>query len=104
MNLVAQEFIAAQLDADDPGVLVLSDQAGVHDLLGEATISVSPQLTEEFASGIETALSMSADERFDRMQALGREVVRHDVPGWIDDFLSRLATVRERDTGGEGRV
>ncbi len=104
MNLVAQEFIAAQIDAEDPGVLVLSDQAGVHDLLGEATVSVSPQLTEEFASGIDTALSMPADERLRRMQALSQEVDRHDVPGWIDDFLSHLAAIRARDAGGEGRV
>jgi trehalose 6-phosphate synthase len=104
MNLVAQEFVAAQPDTDDAGVLVLSNQAGVHDLLGEAAVTVSPQMTEEFAAGIETALSMPADERRRRMDALTEEINRHDVPGWIDDNLAQIAALRDENEGAERRV
>lgn len=103
MNLVAQEFIAAQVDEDDPGVLVLSDQAGVHDLVGAEAVTVSPYGTEAVVSGIETALSMSLDERRRRMRALTHEVQRHDVSSWIDDVLGRVATVRD-ETEEPGRV
>lgn len=104
MNLVAQEFAAAQVDADDPGVLVLSNQAGFYDLLDGATVSVSPQVTEEFAAGLETALSMPQDERCRRVRALTRETQQHDISGWVDDVLTRLATARDADAGGGEHV
>lgn len=103
MNLVAQEFVAAQVDEDDPGVLVLSDQAGVHDLVGAEAVTVSPYESGDITSGLETALSMSPHERRRRMRALTHEIKRHDVSDWIDDVLTRVATVGD-DTGGQNRV
>ena len=58
MNLVAKEYVAAQ-DADDPGVLILSQFAGAAEELTEALI-VNPYNIEETADGIRTALEMKA--------------------------------------------
>lgn len=89
MNLVAQEFVAAQPTVD-PGALVLSDQAGVHDVLGDAAVSVSPQDVKGFAGRIETALSMPAADRGRRYRRLIREVERCDVSAWTEDVLERV--------------
>ncbi len=45
MNLVAQEFVASNVDAT--GTLVLSDQAGAHDRLGSHAVSIDqpPSMT-----------------------------------------------------------
>jgi trehalose 6-phosphate synthase len=94
MNLVAQEFVSAQVD-DDPGVLVLSDQAGAHDVLGDGAVTVTPCDTTSIESGLEVALSMPVDERRRRMDALTEETRRHDVTDWIDDVLGSVAQVRE---------
>lgn len=100
MNLVAQEFVAAQAEGD--GVLVLSDQTGAHDLLGESAVSITPQDTEGFAESIDRALSMPTRERRERMGALAHECWKTDVSNWIDDVLGSVADLRER--GLVGRV
>ncbi len=94
MNLVAQEFVTAQVDEDDPGVLVLSDQAGAHDLLGEAAVTVTPYDVTSIESGLEMALSMSGDERRRRMDSLTAETRQHDVTEWIDEVLGSVARLR----------
>jgi trehalose 6-phosphate synthase len=53
MNLVAKEYVAAQ-DAEDPGVLVLSQFAGAAEELTEALI-INPYNVEETADGIKRA-------------------------------------------------
>jgi trehalose 6-phosphate synthase len=95
MNLVAQEFVSAQAAAADPGVLVLSDQAGAHDFLGDDAVTVTPCDTTSIASGLEVALSMPVDERRRRMDALAQETRRHDVTDWITDVLGSVAQVRD---------
>jgi trehalose 6-phosphate synthase len=96
MNLVAQEFVAAQ-SVVDPGALVLSDQAGVYDVLGDAAVSISPHDVEGFAAQIETALSMPAAERRRRYRRLIREVERCDVSSWTDDVLERVVGLDENE-------
>ena len=100
MNLVAQEFVAAQAEGD--GVLVLSDQTGAHDLLGESAVSITPQDTDGFAESIDRALTMPERERRERMSALTRHCMETDVSNWIDDVLGSVADLRER--GLVGRV
>jgi len=81
MNLIAQEYAAAQ-DTND-GVLVLSDQAGVHDLLGESAVSVSPYDTGGFADKLEEALTMPRRERRARMNAMRETVDENNLETWI---------------------
>ncbi|MFC7069761.1 alpha,alpha-trehalose-phosphate synthase (UDP-forming) [Halobaculum lipolyticum] len=92
MNLVAQEYVAAQAGGD--GVLVLSRQAGVHDLVGDSAVSITPQDTDGFADGLYEALTMPEAERRERMAALVRRCRACDTEAWIDDVLGRVEHLR----------
>jgi len=96
MNLVAQEYVAAQTDGD--GVLVLSDQAGVHDAVGEHAVTITPSDTEGFADAIVTAAEMGEDERRRRMARLRRWVADHDIESWVTEIVGvALRDARVRD-------
>jgi trehalose 6-phosphate synthase len=97
MNLVAQEFVAA--GGDDPGVLVLSDQAGVHDSLGEWAVPVRPHDTVGFAAALDDALSMPERERRRRGKALVDGVEEGDLESWLADVLGAVARVTSADGG-----
>ena len=105
MNLVAQEYITAQVESD--GVLVLSDQAGVHNHLGEHAVTVTPCDTQGFAEAIAGALSMSRAERRSRMTRLRRWVSDHDLEAWVSSNLhaargDRTIDPRSLSTSGAG--
>ena len=88
MNLVAQEYVAANLD--DDGVLVLGRGAGVHDLLGEGALSVTPFDVDGIADAIHAALTMTPERRRERLRTTGRVVLEHDIQGWPDRVLRSL--------------
>lgn len=81
LNLVAAEYAAAQVDND--GVLVLSDQSGVHDVLGDSALSVSPYDPGQIAERFERALTMPRAERTSRMNTIRESVVENDLETWI---------------------
>ncbi len=81
MNLVAMEYVSAQID--HTGVLVLSEHAGAHDLLGDAAISIDPTDTETFADRLDLAASMPDEERTQRMRALRSTVEETDIQSWM---------------------
>ena len=91
MNLVAQEFIAAQGDGD--GVLVLSDQAGAHDYLGEHTVSVTPQNPDSIADGLAEALSMSPADRRWRTRALNGRIEENDIDTWMRTVFGAILSI-----------
>ena len=97
MNLVAQEYVASQVD--DDGVLVLSEFAGAHEVLSEAAVTVNPYDTAQFAERIRGAVTMHPGVRKARMAALRRRVHDGGIDGWIDDILSTAATVRGEQPG-----
>jgi len=97
MNLVAQEYVAAQIDED--GVLVLSDQAGAGRML-DAALLVKPQNTGAFTDAIEAALTMRDGEKRARMQRLREQVSQNDLATWTG--LNLRAAMALRD--GEGSV
>jgi trehalose 6-phosphate synthase len=82
LNLVAAEYAAAQINND--GVLVLSDQAGIHGLLGESAVSVSPYNPGQIADCIKEALSMPAPARESQMKQLRQTVAENDLDSWIE--------------------
>jgi len=84
MNLLAKEFVACQVE--DPGVLVLSRQAGAADGMPEALL-VNPYDVEGTAHAIHRALEMPYEERCRRMDALRRRDSAHDVNVWVDALL-----------------
>ena len=93
MNLVAKEYVAAQIDAD--GALVLSDQTGAYEELGDDALTINPYDVEEFAERIEDALTMDDDERRERMSSLRETVAAGDLDAWMTDVFESARTVRE---------
>ncbi|HYE64998.1 MAG TPA: bifunctional alpha,alpha-trehalose-phosphate synthase (UDP-forming)/trehalose-phosphatase, partial [Pyrinomonadaceae bacterium] len=87
LNLVAKEYVACKQEGD--GVLVLSEFAGAAAEMGEALL-VNPYDEERTAEVIERALSLSAEERRDRMLALYKRVTHNNVFTWGERFLSNL--------------
>lgn len=81
LNLIAQEYAAAQVEED--GVLVLSNQAGVHDIVGEAAVSVSPYDPGQFAHGLNEALTMPAQQREMRMAQIRQHVGENSLDSWV---------------------
>ncbi|MBO6718411.1 MAG: trehalose-6-phosphate synthase [Rhizobiaceae bacterium] len=88
MNLVAKEFVAAQ-DAEDPGVLVLSQFAGAAEDLAEALI-INPYDEDGMADAIHAALHMPRDERRERHAALLKRIREHDAAAWLASFMADL--------------
>ncbi len=94
MNLVAKEYIAAQ-DAENPGVLVLSQFAGAAAELTRALI-VNPHDSEAMAAALKRALEMPLVERRERHGPMLKHLLIHDVEHWAESFLSMLAHSRPR--------
>ncbi|NGM71522.1 trehalose-6-phosphate synthase [Natronolimnobius sp. AArcel1] len=82
MNLVAQEFVASNVDAT--GTLVLSERAGAHDRLGSHAVSIDPTDVTDIATGIEEALAMPIRERQRRMTTLRNRVFDGNLERWMD--------------------
>ena len=87
MNLVAKE---APLVNTRDGVLVLSENAGAHEELGEWAITVNPFDVYGQADAIDHALGLPAETRADRLQAIQAHVREHDQAGWIESQLGDL--------------
>ena len=87
MNLVAKEYVVCHPEGD--GALVLSSFAGAAAEMGEALL-VNPFDEERTALSVKRALTMSAEEKHDRMLALHERVLRNNVFAWSDRFLSLL--------------
>jgi trehalose 6-phosphate synthase len=88
MNLVAKEFIAANVDCN--GVLILSKFAGATEELKDALI-VNPYDLEGFADAMARALEMPREERRRRMKNLRKTVRANNVYKWLADFIRGVA-------------
>jgi trehalose 6-phosphate synthase len=94
MNLVAKEFVAAQ-DAENPGVLVLSQFAGAAEEL-DGAILVNPLESERMATAIDAALQMPLAERQARHRGMYRHLAANDIDHWAERFLAALAESRQQ--------
>jgi trehalose 6-phosphate synthase len=95
MNLVAKE--APAINTRD-GVVMLSENTGSHEELGDCTLTVNPFDIQEQAETIHRALTMSADERRMRAARL-REIVRERDPGvWISEQLADIEAKRTAES------
>jgi trehalose 6-phosphate synthase len=91
LNLVAKEaFLVNGRD----GVLVLSENAGVHEELGEWALSVNPLDVSGQADALFEALTLDPAERQRRAGAIREHVRSHDIREWIDAQLADLDAVR----------
>jgi trehalose 6-phosphate synthase len=93
LNLISKE---APLVNERGGVVVLSENAGSHDELGEWALTVSPFDVYGQAQAIHEALTMPAEERRRRAEAIREHVVEHDLEEWIDAQLADLDRIAAR--------
>ena len=94
MNLVAKEYVAAQ-DAEDPGVLILSQFAGAAAELTGALI-VNPHEYDAVAAALKRALGMPLFERRERHGPMLEHLLVHNIELWAKSYLSALAETRQR--------
>jgi trehalose 6-phosphate synthase len=87
MNLVAKE--APVVNTRD-GVVILSENAGAHEELGEWTLTVNPFDVYAQAEAMADALALSPDERRRRIRAIREHVREHDQAEWIGAQLADL--------------
>ena len=93
MNLVAKE---AAVINEKNGVLVLSENAGAHEELGEHALSVNPYDIDEQADAIHTALTMPEEERERRARALRETVHSNTIEDWVEAQMEDIEAYRER--------
>ena len=87
LNLVAKE---APLVNRRDGVLILSENAGAHEELGEWALTVNPFDVAGQAQAIHAALEMPRSERRARLEAIRTQVREHDLSAWIEAQLADL--------------
>ncbi len=91
LNLVAKE---APLINTRDGVLILSENAGVHEELGEWALTVNPFDVAGQADAIHQALKLPAEERRRRIEGIRAHVREHDLGMWIEAQLADLDRAR----------
>ncbi len=91
LNLVAKEaFLVNERD----GVLVLSENAGVHEELGDWALTVNPIDVSGQADALYRALTLEPAERRRRADAIRNHVRAHDIREWVEAQLADLDAVR----------
>ncbi|HZS25233.1 MAG TPA: trehalose-6-phosphate synthase [Gaiellaceae bacterium] len=96
LNLVSKE--APLVNCRD-GVLILSENAGSHEELGEWVLTVNPFDVYGQAQALHEALTMEPEERRRRIEALRAFVREHDLAEWIAAQLADLDRVPARTAG-----
>jgi trehalose 6-phosphate synthase len=97
MNLVAKE--GALVNQRD-GVILLSEYAGAYYELGEYVLTVPPFDIYSMAESMHCALTMPADERHQRAEALRKQVLGADVKSW---FYDQVEDAREALLSSQAR-
>jgi trehalose 6-phosphate synthase len=80
LNLVSKE---APLVNGRNGVLILSENAGSHEEIGEWALTVNPFDVYGQAQAIHAALTMPAEERSARLERIRSHVREHDLAAWV---------------------
>jgi len=94
MNLVAKEFVAAQVE--ERGVLLLSRFTGAAEEI-EGAVLINPFNIDGFVTALRTALDMPAEERRRRMRRMRRRLQNNTIFDWMDAILSRCADIMAGD-------
>jgi trehalose 6-phosphate synthase len=87
MNLVAKE---GPLLNTLNGSVILSENTGAHEELGEAALTVNPFDVQEQADAIYTSLTASPREREERMTRLRAIIVERSPLDWIDEQIADI--------------
>src|SRR3954447_12713731 len=92
LNLVSKE---APLLNDRDGVLILSENTGSCEELGDWALTVNPFDVYGQAQAINEALTMAREEGAQRLQAIRTHVRTNDLAAWIDAQLAELDRIAE---------
>jgi len=97
MNLIAKE---AGLINRQEGVLILSENTGAHEELGDYCLSVNPFDLESQSRAIYEALTMEKDDK-SRLAGMIRDTVKHnDIQKWIEtqfvDIKAKMSEMSKR--------
>jgi trehalose 6-phosphate synthase len=76
------------------GVVMLSENTGAHEELGDCTLSVNPFDIQEQADTIHRALTMDPEEKALRAARLKQIISERDPGDWIDEQLADIASKR----------
>jgi trehalose 6-phosphate synthase len=87
LNLVAKE---APLVNQRDGVVVLSENAGAHEELGDWVVSVNPFDVAGQAEALHEALELPQEERRRRLEQIQAHVRENDLEAWVDAQLEDL--------------
>ncbi len=90
MNLVAKEGVICNRHQ---GVLVLSENAGSHEELGDYALSVNPFDIDETAEALYLGLTMDAPQKLARAERIRETVRAADINRWITLQLQDLREV-----------
>ncbi len=88
MNLVAKE--AAVVNQSD-AVLVLSENTGAHQELGDHAVTVYPYDIRQQADALYEALTMPTEQRRANLRAAADVITRNDITAWFSAQLADLA-------------
>jgi len=94
MNLVAKEGMMVN---ERDGMLILSENAGSHDELGQWAFSINPFDVDATADALFRAATMGAPQRAARIKRIREWVRHHDVVRWIS---AQLQDIRDLTTTG----
>jgi trehalose 6-phosphate synthase len=92
MNLVAKEGVAVNQRG---GALVLSENAGTHEELGEWAMTINPFDVDSTAQALHQALLMDPVERHARAEKMREVVQQNDVARWISAQLQDIRDLIE---------
>lgn len=90
MNLVAKEFVAAQIE--ERGVLLLSRFTGAAEEIDGAVL-INPFNLDGFVAAIRAALEMPTVERRRRMRRMRRRLQNNTIFDWLDAILARSSDI-----------
>ncbi len=88
MNLVAKEFIAANVQRK--GALILSHFTGASREFPKEAILVNPYDPDGFADAIKYAIEMSSKEKEERMEKMQQSLEENNIYRWAGKFISNL--------------
>ena len=88
MNLVCQEFIACQ-DAQDPGMVILSEFAGAASNLSRV-LTVNPWDVNEVSSAISECITMPKEEKIKRHSEMYAYLQDYTATAWAEFFMEEL--------------
>ncbi|MBL7070731.1 MAG: trehalose-6-phosphate synthase [Candidatus Omnitrophica bacterium] len=89
MNLVAKEYVAANVDLK--GTLVLSQFTGSARELSKGAILINPYDFDSTADAIKKAIQMPREEKVERMRRLRNNIAERNIYRWAGKVISNLA-------------